>query len=291
MRGWLILLGLGLIAGCGGATRLEVVSDDCLDDEAKVHPGECGCGVPEERCTPLKAALVHRYAFDGTGAVAVDDVGDADGVIFNRELAGTGQLHLLREGPLEQYVDLPDGIVSALESATFEAWLVWDTPGIEEFWERIFDFGVSTSGEDRRGEGESYLFLAPAAFRTAYLNPGIPAEVIVDSALEFPTDTLVHVAVVVDAVSQQMLLYLNGQEKGRAVLDQPLAAINDVNNWLGRSQFERDSRFGGTFLEFRIYAAALSASQLRDSLALGDSPAFLEPASDSVPGSAVQVEP
>ncbi|HEY6079455.1 MAG TPA: LamG domain-containing protein [Polyangiaceae bacterium] len=293
MRSSLILLGLGLLAGCGGATQLEVVSDDCLEDAAKVYPGECGCGVPEERCVPLKAALEHRYAFDGIGSVAVDDVGgpDGDGVIVNRELAGTGQLQLLREGPDEQYVDLPDGIVSQLRSATFEAWLVWDTPGSDQFWERIFDFGVSTAGEDVRAGGESYLFFAPAEFRTAYLNTMIPAEIQASAETAFPTDTLVHLAVVVDANAQQLVMYLDAEEKGRALFDQPLSAINDVNNWLGRSQFVADTRFGGTFLEFRIYSAALSEQQLRDSLALGDSPFFLQPMPDSPPEPVTQVEP
>jgi hypothetical protein len=292
LRCALTLLGLVLLAGCGSATRLEVVSDDCLDDDVKVHPGECGCGVPEERCGPLKAALVHRYAFDGFGTVAFDDIGNAPGDIVGLELTGTGQLHLQRDGAEEQYVNLPNGIVSPLESATFEAWVVWDTPQTDAFWERIFDFGVSTAGENQRSDGESYIFLAPAMFRTAYKNSSIPTEILVDGQAAFPQNSLVHVAVVVDTEAQQLRLYLNAVENNMkpVTLDQPLRAINDVNNWLGRSQFQRDTRFGGTFLEFRIYATALSQAQLADSLELGDSPFFLRRQSPP-PTSAVQLEP
>jgi hypothetical protein len=272
--GRLISLCLGiLLTACGGPTQLVVVSDDCLEDDSKIYPEECGCGVPEQRCVPLKQALVHRYAFDGTGAVAVDDVGGAHGTIVNSALTGNGELRLDRA--LEEYVDLPNGIISVLSSATFEAWVVWEQPEENQFWERIFDFGVSTAGEEQRESGESYIFLAPAQFRTAYKNLVTPGEVLIDARDPFPIGVLAHVAVVVDAQVHELRLFLNAVEQGRVTLDQPLASIQDVNNWLGRSQFAVDTRFGGAFLEFRIYAAALTQAELEGSLALGPSPEFL----------------
>jgi hypothetical protein len=269
------------LLGCGSALELEVVSDECLSDDRKIYPGECGCGVPEDRCLPLKTALLHRYAFDGAGSVAVDDVGGADGQIVGTELTGHGQLHLVRTGG-EQYVDLPNGIISSLGSATFEAWVIWETPEPTQFWERIFDFGVSTLGEDQRDMGQSYLFLAPYRPRTAYKNLLTEGEVILDSREDFPQNTTFHVAVVVDEESQELRLYLNGDEQGRVTLAQPLSTVEDVNNWLGRSQFAKDTRFGGSFLEFRIYGAALTAGQISESLAFGDSPAFLRRQPDAV---------
>jgi hypothetical protein len=41
--------------------------------------------------------------------------------------------------------------------------------------------------------------------------------------------------------------------------------VYDINDWLGRSQFPADDGFTGTFLEFRIYAVALTAAQIRAS--------------------------
>ena len=70
-----------------------------------------------------------------------------------------------------------------------------------------------------------------------------------------------------------------------AVLDalrrahEPLSAIQDVNNWLGRSQFAADTRFGGSLLEFRIYDQPLTAVELAESVGFGPSPAFLRPPS------------
>jgi hypothetical protein len=82
---------------------------------------------------------------------------------------------------------------------------------------------------------------------------------------------------VVDAKTQELILYSNGVEQGRTALTEPLAGIEDVNNWLGRSQFAADTRFGGSFLEFRIYDQALTRAQLVESVALGASPVFLQP--------------
>jgi len=274
-----------LLSGCGAAERLQIVDDDCLESDLKIYPGVCGCAVPEERCLPLKEALVHRYAFDGRGDAVVDDVGKADGAIFGTLLDGTGQLDLDRKSDLEQYVELPNGIISVLDSATFEAWVIWAAPPPPEdmpFWERIFDFGVSTVGENGREQGQSYIFLAPgqpgttpAKGRTAFQKLVAEGETRLDAVDPFPSDVPFHVAVVVDATAQELRLYLNGVDEGAVPLLGSLSEIEDVNNWLGRSQFVKDSRFGGSFLEFRIYDQALSTAQVLDSRDLGPSPEFL----------------
>lgn len=275
-----------LLVGCGDAARLDVVSDECLNDPQKYTMGVCGCGIDDDVCTPLRDALRHRYAFDGLGTVAVDDVAGANGRIINTKLDGTGQLDLARDATDEQYVELPDGIISVLLSATFEGWVVWQTPPTtpKPFWERIFDFGVSMAGKGLRDHGRSYLFFAPGASgttptdtRTAFRDDALGQEVILDAMHVFPTDTETHFAVVVDVAAGELRLYFDGAEPMSVPLTEPLSAIDDVNNWLGRSQFAVDSRFGGSFQEFRIYGAALTPEQLEASKALGPSPFFLQP--------------
>lgn len=273
-----------LLSGCGDAARLEVVSDECLNDPQKTTPGICGCGINDDVCMPLRDALRHRYAFDGFGTSAVDDIAGANGTIFNTQLSGTGQLDLAREATDEQYVELPNHIISVLLNATFEGWVVWQTPPAapKPFWERIFDFGVSMAGEDLRDHGRSYLFFAPGTegttptdTRTAFRDDELGAEVVLDAKHAFPTDTETHFAVVVDVPAGELRLYFDGAEPRTVALGEPLSAIDDVNNWLGRSQFAVDTRFGGSFLEFRIYDDALTPEQLENSKALGPSPFFL----------------
>jgi hypothetical protein len=127
------------------------------------------------------------------------------------------------------------------------------------------------------------LFLAPGGPgneplipRTAFRDLSITGEVILNGAEIFPTEKLFEVAVVVDAAAQELRLYLDSRDQGHVTLLEPLSAIEDVNNWLGRSQFAKDQRFGGSFLEFRIYDKALSSAELADSYRFGDSPAFLK---------------
>ena len=48
----------------------------------------------------------------------------------------------------------------------------------------------------------------------------------------------------------------------------PLSSVNDVNDWLGRSQFE-DPFFNGSLDEFRIWNGALTAAQVAQNYAAG----------------------
>ena len=41
-----------------------------------------------------------------------------------------------------------------------------------------------------------------------------------------------------------------------------LSTINDVNNWLGRSQWVQDSYLSGRYEELRIYDGALSDAEV-----------------------------
>jgi hypothetical protein len=48
-----------------------------------------------------------------------------------------------------------------------------------------------------------------------------------------------------------------------------LEAIDDVNNWLGRSQWRQDFNLPGAYNEFRIYDSALSSADVAAIYALG----------------------
>jgi hypothetical protein len=53
-----------------------------------------------------------------------NSVGTAQGSIQNALLSGSGALELAGTTS-DQYVDLPNGIISALVNSSFEAWLTW----------------------------------------------------------------------------------------------------------------------------------------------------------------------
>lgn len=288
--------GSGGSAGNGGSGG---TADACPDDVAKTEPGACGCGVPDtdtdsdtapdcsDACpnnAALKVAgtcgclpdalgalcLAHRYQFDGTGTVATDSIAGAsgNGTVVGATLSGTGTV-VLAGGTSDQYIKLPSGLISALgNSATIEAWVTWTGTGGD--WQRVFDFGSSSGGQDMQGDGQSYLFLSPRAGGTV-LRAAISAagggdqEDLVSAAGALPSATLTHLAVVVDGTAKTLTLYQDGASVGTPATIRAtttLSGLKDLNNWLGRSQYQGDEELAGTFHEVRIYSRSLSAVQV-----------------------------
>ena len=227
--------------------------------------------------SPLETSLLHRYGFNNEGVVALDSKGAAHGQVFGTRLPGNGSLPLMGERA-GQYVNLPNGMVSGLTDATFEAWLSWDGGSA---WQRIFDFGSNTGGEDQPGNGGTkYLFLTtassgdtapgvPASLRVAYSQNGVADEDICYGPAPLPTRVETHVAVVVDHTARTFSLYQDGVRLAECPLARPLSAIDDVNDWLGHSNFSADLDLAGSYDEFRVYGAALTPQQLAASFAAG----------------------
>jgi hypothetical protein len=218
----------------------------------------------------------------------LDVVGSAHGeVVGGAELsliAGKGVL-VLGGGTSGSYVSLPNGMISSLSDASFEMWVTW---GGGNAWQRLFDFGDSsaTPPEDMPATGKSYLFLTPMSptasgskMRAVYSLAGSSeaAETRLDATLALTPLQLAHVVLVVDATSELVTLYVDGAENAQVAFTGALSSINDVNVWLGRSQFQGDPELAGTYHEFRIYDAALTAAQVATSFAAGPDPAFLSP--------------
>lgn len=255
------------MAGGGGSGG----GDACPMDANKTEPGKCGCGVPDEDsvngagCGPLQDSIVHRYSFDTN---ANDSVGNKHGTTMNGATVVNKAL-VLSGGASGGYLQLPAGMISVLSSATFEAWVTW-TGSAGKDWQRVFDFG-SNDGAN----GSKYLFLATRTFRTAYTSATPKSEVIVDASTTFPS-TLAQVTVVVNDTANTLSLYLNGNSVGGTTLNLSLSAIDDVNNWLGRSQYSADEYFTGTITEFRIYDAALTGPQVKTAYKMGEDTTYLK---------------
>jgi Concanavalin A-like lectin/glucanases superfamily len=274
----------------GGESAAIPPTDLCPEDPEKVAPGYCGCGVSDEPgptqadCRTLRSLLAHRYDFEGTGTLVQDRVGQADGVIARgatlSNLGGNGVV-LLGGGDPGPYVDLPNGLLSSLTSATLEAWVSW---GGGAPWQRLFDFGDSTASppENNAASGRSYLFVTPrggqgvvtAAYSTEGNGPG--KEVTVRGTAPLP-QARSQVVVVANAVEDELALYVDGARVGQMPWQGALSQINDVNVWLGRSQFGSDAELNAVYHDFRVYRAALTAAQVAASFKAGPDPQFLAP--------------
>jgi hypothetical protein len=222
--------------------------------------------------------LAHRWSFNGN---LVDSVSGADGVLVNPNnnaffqngrldvSANSGQTSSQNSGA---YVDLPNNIISDLGGdATFE-W--WGTVTRNRTWAEIFSFGRSDGGENQSNgaANQEYITLIPQAgtgdLRITHRNGNTAAESFVDWTQALNENVEYHVAVVWDSTANTQTLYVNGQAVGSSPTLIELADLEDLNNWLGRSQFN-DPLFDGRHNEFRIYNRVLSPSELAASYTAG----------------------
>src|SRR5262249_24099512 len=65
-----------------------------------------------------------------------------------------------------------------------------------------------------------------------------------------------------DEPSGQLKVFENGQQAGDMVVDDAMSDLNDVNVWLGRSNWAGDQNLQGEFDEFRIYNRVLSPGEI-----------------------------
>ncbi|MEZ6116106.1 MAG: LamG-like jellyroll fold domain-containing protein [Pirellulaceae bacterium] len=187
------------------------------------------------------------------------------------------------------YGDLPNGLISGLEDLTIETWMTVDSA---QTWSRVFDFGSTEPGgadgelEDVGGGGAGLDYLALTAVRGTAENQqrlemrdedpagGGVSTVDIDYAAGdrvFPDEDALYTVVydsdgATDLCGEDstptLSVYRNGELVGSGTTTLQLSNINDVNNWLGRSNWTADSNTEGSYDEFRIYDYALNADQV-----------------------------
>jgi glucose/arabinose dehydrogenase len=208
---------------------------------------------------------------------------------------------------ISAYVDLPNGIISSRTSITIE---LWATQVAARNWQRIMDFGRTHISGNNAAQGTG---AAPGEIlHTATVAPGATtssdnlmlainrstnanqqrlagrlndaAELITDSNVTLATGTRHHFAITfTDGAGSaagsggQLAWYLNGALAATRDLPFKLSAIEDVNNWLGRSQFGGDSCANITYDEVRIHRRALTPVEILNSISIGPNPNFPPP--------------
>ncbi len=261
-------------AGVGGTSDMMNDAGHPSGGDSAGAPGaggEAGAPMEPEDCAlgdlPPADSLIHRYSFDeASGNAAVDSVSGTNGIIQGTTLKGTGSLELGANG---QFVDLPAGFVHDLTEITVVAWTTWK--GVPA-WERVFDFGSSLPG---RMGGVSYLCMMS---KTGFFNqtkPGLGGEIKVPG---FETVTLASTEDMTRRPSQvafsfkggeRASIYLNGVRLATQATAIKLSDIDDVNNWIGRSQYGSNTDYEGSYDELRIYKVALNGCQLSSLLFRG----------------------
>lgn len=238
-----------------------------------------GVSLTVTRTLPLD--LAHRYPFDGN---CNDVIGAAHGTLVNNNgnaAFASGQLRLGNagtepsSGALGNFVDLPNGVWSALgANATLEIWTTWN-PASGTSWQRTFDFGRSNGGEgiSDNGANHEYVFHTPrsGAIQILGVNRFTTAreERRVNGAATMAANAPVHLVVVWDGATGFLRLYENAVLVGQVALHVAMSEFEDVNNWLGRSQFGGDAYYNGIYDEVRLYRGAMASGEVEDSFAAG----------------------
>jgi autotransporter-associated beta strand protein/T5SS/PEP-CTERM-associated repeat protein len=255
---------------------------------------------------PTPVGLTHRYSFGTNAANVVEDsVGTAHGQLVNGATLANGRVVLANPGnstdvTTGDYVDLPNNIART-SSLTIEGWANWNANNV---WQRLFDFGHNNLGEQQPGStatgyfGVSTTYLTPRSGNDPgqgrLTNLGVemrlnPTSRFVNArsgtnAIAFPVSPESHhFAVTRDAATDTLTLYLDGQPVGvnAAALEDP-AMIEMLNMWLGRSNWQGDPFFAGSFDEFRIYDGALTPEAVLANFTAGP---------DATPGSTFSTVP
>ncbi|HKX60817.1 MAG TPA: lamin tail domain-containing protein, partial [Verrucomicrobiae bacterium] len=236
--------------------------------------------------TPLVSPPTHRYSFDNgasanaNGAVVVDSIGGADGVVRGTGATFNGTRLALPGGSSTNaaYVDLPNGLLSSQSvdtggsgEITFEGWV--RVTGSRDS-SHLFDFGSTAGGEltgpGGGGDGLDYIYLS-AQVGTSTANrrvqvrntdgaAGDPPNGVTFTAPPFNQDG--HFAVTWRESTGEIRIYQNGVFVISVTTDERMSSINDVNNWLGRSNTATDQNAQAAFDEFRIYDRVLSAGEV-----------------------------
>jgi hypothetical protein len=219
----------------------------------------------------VPAELRHRYSMnEPPGATTVtDSVGGANGIVHpaaqgpNTITFSDGQAIFpggasYLEGP---YIDLPDYLISSKQNLSIETWVTWNGPVDSLPWQRIFDFGSSTKGNDPHnpGDGTSSFWLSPRSggnvIRFDAWNGTDAVQLTGPTFL--PIGQEAHLVCVYAPDSGVSQVWLNGTRIASGTTPFALNTLQDVNNWLGLAQWN-DAPLNGAIREFRIYEGALT---------------------------------
>lgn len=231
-----------------------------------------------DRETPVGATgLIHRWSFNGNltdtlgGSTASTVDPDANATTGGGANLAThpGEV-LISGGPAatSSYVSLGSHLLAGKSNpVTLE---FWATQRSLQNWGRVFDFGSGTTEN---------LFMSwnrngVAAQDRVGFNDGGPEAGVSDSNAPYTVGTQFHIVLILEpgagAGGTTKVTWYSAPSASTAAATQKgtfntpftLAALDDSNNWLGRSQYPADATANASYNEVRIYDRALSTAEI-----------------------------
>jgi uncharacterized repeat protein (TIGR03806 family) len=210
------------------------------------------------------------------------------------------------------YLDLPNGLISSRTHLSVE---IWATPITAKAWQRLFDFGNMTGAGDglgATGEWTGGLTTAPGTTtasdefaltlavnsdlnthrlygRLNYAAPSAGNYYVESTQSTTPGQRYYYVvtfengAGTYGSAGARQTWYRNGIQVGIVDVPWQLSQLNDVNNWIGRSQFSGDNLANASFDEIRLYNHVLSVAEITANTTAGPDSIVTPPAPFSAP--------
>ncbi len=260
--------------------------------------------------TAQAQTVTHRWSFNATGpathgTVIPDLIAAAPGTIVGTGAARDGSVLTLpgsgtgnaSAATISAYFDLPNGIVSSKTDLTLE---IWATVHSARNWQRLFDFGrMNTAGSGEvtnsaaapgAGTAASDNLMLSVSRDNSLANQRLAARL--NGAAEFGSNTslpitagtLYHFVTTFraglganPATGGRLTWYRNGTQVGFTDTNFRLDQLEDVNNWLGRSQYTGDSNAHISYHEVRLYDQALGTAQITANSTAGPDASFPAP--------------
>lgn len=194
---------------------------------------------------------------------------------------------------ISAYLDLPNGLVSSKTSITVE---IWASPISIRNWQPLFEFGRfdtagdglgaagewtgnavggpgSTQGSDLLGCSMNQAMNLNSQFQVVMINGGFQSAI--TSNLTTSLGTTYHYVITAQSngAGTTTAWYRNGVLIDSGSTPFPLSSIEDVNNWLGRSQWSANSTSNVAYDEVRLYDHAFTPAEAAQSFATGADPA------------------
>lgn len=172
----------------------------------------------------------------------------------------------------DDYVLLPSDLMRGLTSLTvsIEVRIRPEQTG------NYFIFGLGNTGAN--GDGNGYVFATGNPLRAAISPSDWHSEAEVRAANALPRDVWKTITFVVDGNANSITLYLDGASlggrtnSGTIVTPASIGSGASTSNYIGRSTYTQDRFLSGSVRNFRLWDAALSASEVANPASASTTP-------------------
>ncbi|GKT50454.1 Y+L amino acid transporter 2 [Colletotrichum spaethianum] len=219
-----------------------------------------------ERASLTEAAPARR-AVNADGEILRYDFTTVDGAQL-QDASGNGNHAVINGGAtivdgalsfdgVDDFVQLPDNIISGVEDIAIETWALLDSSQQTPYF--IYGIGNTVSGN-----GNGYIFTTGSPYRGSIATGNWTTEQTAASSSSLPQDTWLHLVYTISG--RTSAIYLNGYEVARNedvnVDPKNIGQGVTTANYIGKSLYSSDKLFKGQIREFAIFNRSLTAAEI-----------------------------